>query len=262
MSDAQEGLDRKGFIKTGVDRAHLEAPFIGVIDDAATSCAAVPGFHSLYVYGSVSTGTARVGDSDLDLLMVAETKDVQQTDEVEERLSRRHSNVVRQVSIAIATANEIFAHDGDGLAWRCFLKHYCVCVAGADLTVDLPLCRPSAQLVAGLTADTRPVLEKARADAESPDVDVNATARAVARKLLLTGAALVSMNTGTWTTDRSRAAQELMAAHPERTHDVERALRWADPRGVAAADRAELRDFVDGFGRWLLRELEAALESG
>lgn len=68
MADPHEGLDREGFITTGAQPANVRAPFSAVIDDAAASCAAVTDFHSLYVYGSVSTGMARIGYSDLDLL--------------------------------------------------------------------------------------------------------------------------------------------------------------------------------------------------
>lgn len=85
-------------------------------------------------------------------------------------------------------------------------------------------------------------------------------AHAVARKLLLTGAAVVSLDTGTWTTDRIGAAQWLKGAQPQRTDDIDKALRWADPASAPDVHLTELHEFIDGFGVWLLRELDAALQ--
>lgn len=261
MPDPREGLDENGFITTGADASHLTPPFASIIEEAAVVCGgALPDLHSLYIYGSTAYGGARIGESDVDLLAVlTAAPDQEAIRVVSQRLSRRHSQTVREVSLAAAALGEVLADTMDGLAWRCFIRHYCICVAGEDMTHELPKCRPSAALVAGLTADTAQVLDAGRAAIDS-DGDLVEVARSAARKLLLTAGAVVSLRTGDWTTDRDRAASALAARHPGRTRQLEQATAWASLRANAAVDRDELDEFLNDFGSWMLTALEQALK--
>ncbi len=264
MADPYEGIDENGYITTGAHRSNLSAPFARAIDDAVQMCTGLlPDLHSLYVYGSVARGTARIGDSDFDLVAVFNTDpDPDASLAVSRQLSQRHASIVRDVSIAGAGMPEIHSASANGLAWRCFIRHYCICVAGDDIARTLPRCRPSAALVEGLTADTHQLLDAAR-DAIASTQDFAPLARSIARKLLLTGAAIVSLRTGTWTTDRERAAAALVARYPNRKEQIAQAVTWAAPRFDAAVGRTQLLHFLNDFGAWVLDELRRALvESG
>ncbi len=261
MADPREGLDENGFITTGAHASNLMPPFAAIVDDAVAVCSdALPDLHSLYVYGSTTCGTARIGQSDVDLLAVLSVApDREAARVVSQQLSRRYSQIVREVSVATASLGEVLAETTDGLASRCFIRHYCICVAGDDMTRSLPRCRPSAALIVGLTADTAPLLDAARF-ANDSNGDPATLARSAARKLLLTAAGIVSLRSGDWTTDRSRAASALAAAYPERARQLQRAAAWAVLRPNAPVDRDELREFLNDFGSWVLTTLQQALQ--
>ena len=68
--DPLEGISANGTIVTGASPHRMAPAFKPVILSAVERVSALSGRHSLYVYGSVATGTARVGPSDVDLLTV------------------------------------------------------------------------------------------------------------------------------------------------------------------------------------------------
>jgi hypothetical protein len=164
---------------------------------------------------------------------------------------------VREVAVAIAPLREVVGDGPAGLAWRCFLRHYCVCVGGDDLRPGLHRCRPSPDLAWAFNGDVGGVLERARAqlrDAEdlSPDA-VERLARGVARKLLLVAASVVSVRHGIWTTDRGTGVRLLADAHPELREPLVQALEWSQ---AAPTDREGLLRLVEGLGSWLVRALQ------
>ena len=59
-----------GTITTGAHRDRLSISFRPVLERALEHLASTAGTPSLYVYGSVATGTARVGSSDVDLVTI------------------------------------------------------------------------------------------------------------------------------------------------------------------------------------------------
>lgn len=259
MTDPAEGVDVDGYITTGADRANLRSPFLEVVDEAVASCRArCRDDPALYVYGSVATGTAVEGVSDLDLLVVvtsAHDRDV--LGGLARELSAKHRDIVREVGLAVATPDEVVADSDEGIAWRCFVKHYCVCVDGVDLAADLPRCRPSSALARGFAAGTEAVVQDV-ADRlpEASDAEVGVLARRAARRLLLAGAVTASIAAGTWTTSRDRAVDLLAARHPRWRDELQRAARWADPLHLPAVTREELERFLDEFGGWLLRHVD------
>ncbi len=259
MTDPAEGVDVDGYITTGVDRVHRREPFAGVVDAVVAACRSrCRDGPVLYLYGSVATGTAVVGTSDLDLLaVVTSAHDRDALEDLARELSAEHRVVVREVCLAVTSSDEVFADSDDGLAWRCFLKHYCVCVDGTDLAAELPRCRPSRALARGLAAGTDTVLQDV-ADRlpEASDAEMGVLARRAARRLLLAGAVVASIEADTWTTSRDRAVDLLTDRHPRRSDDVRRAAGWADPVRVPAVTRQELATFLDEFGGWILQRVD------
>ncbi len=258
MTDPAEGVDVDGYITTGVDRANLCSPFLEVVAEAVGGCRTRCRDDAvLYVYGSVATGTAVEGVSDLDLLaVVTSAHDRDALDGLARELSARHRGVVREVGLAVTSPDEVFADSDEGVAWRCFLRHYCVCVDGVDLAADLPRCRPSRALVRGFAAGTETVLEDVadRLPAAS-DAEVGELARRAARRLLLAGAVAASIEADTWTTSRDRAVGLLCARHARWSDELQRAARWADPVRAPAVTRTGLAMFLEEFGSWILRRV-------
>jgi hypothetical protein len=214
-----------------------------VIADCVAALTAYPELDGLYLYGSVATGQARPPHSDLDLLALwTSTVDVS---DVVSALSTRHSAVVREVGLAQATVDSLA-----GAADACFLKHYCLPLAGRDRRTTLPRCRPSRALADGFNDDLAAVVHTLRStvdNASTPAARV-AAVRKAARRLLLAAATIESVSHGTWSTDRGTGAALLSRHHPEWTDVAARALAWSAGRGP---DDGVQRLFE--LGDWLVR---------
>lgn len=251
--DPAEGVDADGHIVTGVAREHIPSGYRPAVADCAARLHEMFGarLHSLYLYGSVATGQARPPGSDLDLLAVwADGVGPADLAGAEAELSERHAGLVREVGIASAALTEVFADDRDGLGWRCFLRHCCVWLAGADLRPALPACRPTRAVADALNDDVGALVVAWRAGlgaARTPG-DVAMIARAAARKLLLVAATLESVEHGGWTTDRAAGAALLAIHHPKWAQVSEQALDWcSDPDRPTIDDVNRLLD----LGDWL-----------
>jgi hypothetical protein len=235
--DPDEGVDADGYLVTGASLDRVPPGYQPVIADCVAALTAYPELDGLYLYGSVATGQARPPDSDLDLLALwTSTVDVSA---VVTELSTRHGAVVREVGLAEATVDSL-AGEADG----CFLKHYCVPLAGRDRRPELPRCRPSRAVAAGFAGDLPAVLGSI-VDRESDPVTAT---RKVARQLLLGAATIESVSHATWSTDRDTGVALLSRHHPEWTDVAARALRSS--AGLGSGDGVEQ---LLALGDWLQR---------
>ncbi|MET9022653.1 hypothetical protein ABZV93_21995 [Actinopolymorpha sp. NPDC004070] len=233
-ADPAEGLDADGFITTGADLANVRAPYDAVLADVRTTVEARLGseLHGLYLYGSVATGQAVPPTSDLDLsVILTSPRGIETCRRIGEELSARHRSVVREVGISPGLLDDVLAEGDQGRAERCFLKHYCVNVAGTDLRPDLPRCRSDTAIARGFVGELAPRIRQftERLDAAVTPAEVEAVAVLVARRLLMAAAVVYSIPDRTWTTARANGAGMLGRHHPAYADHAARALAWIDP---------------------------------
>jgi uncharacterized protein len=203
--DPAEGVDADGYVVTGVSVDNVPPAYRPVVADCVAALTGFPELDGLYLYGSVATGQARPPASDLDLLALwTSTVD---TSAVVAELSTRHGAMVREVGLAHGTVDWL-ASEADG----CFLKHYCVPLAGRDRRVELPRYRASRALADGFNADLDTTLRSI--------VDGKAPAARARRRVLLAVATIESVSHATWSTDRDTGAALLRQHHPEWTDAV------------------------------------------
>ena len=134
--DPLEGVTSAGMIVTGAHRSRVPVDFKPVIDKAVERLGSFEGAHSLYVYGSVATGTARVGYSDVDLVTVG--LDAATSRRLGETLSVDFPKLCRGVEVGAAQASAYWGSDDKAYGNRVFLRHYCVHLAGPDIGDGLP----------------------------------------------------------------------------------------------------------------------------
>jgi hypothetical protein len=222
VADPDEGVAADGTIRTGAHRARVPAAFEPILTDAIAFLGD-PGA-SLYVYGSVATGTVRPGSSDVDLLSIG----LPEAAVLGQRLSARYADRCRGVEIAAATAAD-FAGDTDAVyGYRVFLRHYCVHLAGPDPSTALPAFPADAQAARGFNGDIGQHLWEWRQDLESGAVAADVLGVRAARKTLLAGAGLVSVHDHTWTTDRSRAVRRWGELEPGLAAQLGQLHSWAE----------------------------------
>jgi hypothetical protein len=246
--DPAEGVDADGYLVTGASVEHIPAVYRPVVADCVETLTAAfgPRLDGLYLYGSVATGQARPPESDLDLLAVwTSTVDLGRVAAVVRALSTRHGAIVREVGLAQVTTLGL-AGDAD----RCFLKHYCVPLAGRDRRPDYPRYRPSRALADGFNDDLPSVVHRLRStvDAAGTPAERAIAGRKAARRLLLAVATIESVSHAIWSTDRATGAALLARHHPEWTDVAARALDWSAGRGNPDG----VEDLL-ALGDWLTR---------
>lgn len=258
VKDLEEGLDAQGFIVTGVDSARVPTIFQRVLDDLIDQ---VDENVSVYVCGSVATGRAMVGHSDIDIVTFG--MDPAHAEQLARQLSKDHAKLAREVAIGAWNIRDLAQGDA-GYGNRVFLKHYCAWLAGPDPATELPRFRGDVLAARGFNGDFPAMAagwEQALVDLgpESPE-PVSRVARRIGRKSLFAVSGLVSVHDQVWTTDRATSADRWGQLHPDLTEDLSVLLDWGDETTspttveVARVLRTSVRTLVGQFesdiGAW------------
>lgn len=270
--DPLEGIAADGFITTGADPANIKAPYDTIIDDATITVRDELGedLHSLYLYGSIATGQARPPQSDVDLLAVVFSKVAAgMCAHISSALSGRYDDLVRTVWIAPTALDDVLDED-QGLAERCFIKHYCVHLTGHDLRPSLPRCTFSAELARAFNSDLASHLEEGlrRLETAGDPAGITNIAQTSSKRLLMAAAVALSTTRGRWSTDRGLGRQLLVEDYPERAEQTGLAHRWArmgealPGGGDLEPTRREVGMLLNDWGWWLVDELQHRLTPG
>lgn len=236
MRDPDEGLDSAGRIVTGVRRERVPADFEPVL---AAVVGRLTDASALYVYGSLATGRAVRGRSDVDVLAIGVDPDV--AGEVTLLLSRQFSPLAREVAVGVLPGLPT-GEGSEAYGNRVFLRHYCVAIHGPDPASLWPAFPGDVRAARGFNGNL-PSLLGAWLEASS-DEDPGPLARRVARKTLFAVSGLVSVHDSTWTTDRAFASKRWASLQPALRADLDRLWRWGE--GEESPTRSALRDALHG----------------
>jgi hypothetical protein len=254
VRDPWEGVSPAGTIVTGARRDRVPADFEPVLAAAADRVSSRDEQASLYLYGSVATGQARLPASDVDLFTIDLRADDARA--IGRDLSRQFSRLCRSVDIGAATANAYAGDTDAAYGNRVFLRHYSVHLSGPprhesarDYPADVRAARGFNGDIALHAGRWRRAL-----DAGGDHVEL---ARGLARKSLLAVAGLVSIHDGTWTTDRVGSARRWAQLAPDLGRDLETLVTWMD--GDVIPDRAHVDRVLDGLVAELVRTFAATV---
>lgn len=237
--DPLEGIAPDGAIVTGADRSRVPPIFEPVIAAGISTLRSHP-TASLYLYGSVATGQARPGHSDVDLLTVGVEPATARN--IGAQLSACFSDLCRGVEVAPVDMDDLHGDSDQAYGNRAFLRHYCVHLAGPDPCRDWPAFPADVRAARGFNGDIARHTERWQA-ALHEGADPRRLGRSLARKTLLATAGLVSVHDGSWTTDRSAAARRWAAIRPEAAGDLRAFLAWSE--GIDLPDLATTQRALD-----------------
>ena len=240
VRDPGEGVAADGTITTGAARSRVPQVFEPVLSTAARAIAAAGRDASAYLYGSVATGQARPGSSDVDLLTVG--LDPGRAAEIGRELSGQFAGLCRGVEIATATPDDLAGGSDEAYGFRVFVRHYCVHLAGPDCGHSLPRFPADARAARGFNGDIAQYAARWRG-ALAAGAQPGRLGRQLARKTLLAVAGLVSIHDATWTTDRELAAHRWAQLEPGLGPALEALLTWSD--GQALPGRPALQEMLD-----------------
>ena len=254
MHDPLEGVTSLGTIETGASRDRVPAMFEPVLDNAVVAVRATNRAASLYLYGSVATGTAQAPRSDVDLLTVG--LPLGEAAAIGRALSLRFSDLCRAVEVAAAQPSDFLGATDEACGGRVFLRHYCVRLAGPDLHSALPDFSADVRAARGFNGD---IAQHARHwwRELQEGCDPVQLSRRLARKSLFAVAGLVSLHDATWTTDRTAAAARWAGLNPVLASDLRMLLTWAT--GNETPDRYDVEAALDGVVAQIVASFETTI---
>ncbi|MFD7337617.1 nucleotidyltransferase domain-containing protein [Streptomyces violascens] len=226
--------------------------------------------HSAYLYGSVPRGTARVGRSDLDVLLALHDDpteaDRAKAQNLEAELDAGFE-VIDGAGILLfgrdVLLSELERYD---LGW--FVACLCTPLLGDDLAEHLPRYRPTSLLARETNGDLGDALPRWRRQAEEAtgtaeatgvteateaiaDAALRSLVRGASRKLVRTAFTLVMPRYGGWTSDLAEQADIFGRYYPERAEQLRKVAVLA---GNPVADRNVLDMYTENLGPWLAAE--------
>ncbi len=258
------GLDSQGYIEREGSLGRIPRAFRPVVATARDRVLDVFGarLHSAYLYGSIPRGTARVGRSDLDLLLALreEPTNADRADArtIEEALDKEFQQIDGAGVLLVSRAGALSELERYDLGW--FVACLCTPLAGEDLAEYLPRYRPDSLLARETNGDLalflsrwRERIAEATAEVGAGDSDEAARplVRSISRHLVRTGFTLVMPRWNGWTSDLHEMAEVFGRYYPERAAELRAAAVAAyEPTGGLAV----LRSYVDDLGPWLAEE--------
>jgi hypothetical protein len=228
VRDPHEGLSASGTIRTGADISRVAELFRSVHQAASALIQEREASASVYAYGSVVTGQARAGVSDVDLLTIGLTPSDANVSGAE--LSKRFADVCRGVEIGAAEGGDFVGETDESYGNRVFLRHYCVLLAGSDAHRPRHDFAGDRRAARGFNGDIAQHVRRWRTaldTGEEEEAAVGLLAQRMARKSLLAVAGLVSVHDHTWTTDRETSASRWSEIEPAHRTGLAQLMSWA-----------------------------------
>lgn len=267
MGTVGRGLDSQGYIEREGSLGRVREAFRPAVAAVRDRVAETFGqrLDSAYLYGSVPRGTARVGRSDLDLLLVLReeptSRDRADADAVAAAVDKECAEIDGVGILLVSRARALSGLETYDLGW--FVACLCTPLLGEDLAEFLPRYRPDSLLARETNGDLALYLPRWRAQASARTTDpreLRTAVRHAARHLVRTGFTLVMPRWGGWTSDLMEMAEAFGAYYPQWAERMRAAAVMAyepDATADAGALRAALREYADGIGPWLAGEYTA-----
>ncbi|WP_043667514.1 nucleotidyltransferase domain-containing protein [Streptomyces xylophagus] len=254
----RRGLDAQGYIEREGSLGRVPHAFRPVVATARDRLIDVYGgrLNSAYLYGSIPRGTARVGRSDLDLLVVTRQEPTEEDRDAArslgEALDKEFPEIDGTGILLYGRARLLSEPETYDMGW--FVACLCTPLLGEDLAEYLPRYRPDPLLARETNGDLALLLPRWReriAGAEDTDEARRPLVRFMSRHLVRTAFTLVMPRWNGWTSDLREMAEAFGAYYPERAEELRRAAVFGyEPTG----DASVLRSYVDDLGPWLADE--------
>jgi len=246
--------DGNGYFTRPCSKELIVSPWREVVDEINEAYRSHLGssLHSAYVRGSVARGTAIAGISDIDTFAVISTSrwkiDLSWAGEVQRRLDEKYP-FQTGVELQFVTCQEV-RDPANSTSIGFVMKHLSACTWGVDLAEQLAPYKPGRYLVEGIHSVETSIKQFRSACRRPLDQDqTRKLCQWLMKKIVRTGFLLVTERERSFTRDLYPSYAAFATHYPEQARFMRTALEWSiDP----VDDIAELTNFVDGFGKWIV----------
>ncbi|GAB7103374.1 nucleotidyltransferase domain-containing protein [Streptomyces phaeofaciens JCM 4814] len=257
----RRGLDARGHIVREGSLARVPGVFRPVVAAVRDRLPDLYGtrLHSAYLYGSIPRGTARVGRSDLDLLVALHEEPTEADRAGGRALVEALDQEFPQIDGGgtLLHGRERLLSDLETYDLGFFVACLCTPLLGDDLAEHLPRYRPDGLLARETNGDLALLLPRWRervagtAYAEDPEQARRPVVRFMSRHLVRTAFTLVMPRWNGWSSDLHEMAEAFAGYYPRRARQLRSAaVLGYEPTG----DPAVLASYVDDLGPWLVEE--------
>lgn len=168
----------------------LQVEFQPVVHEVCQALERILGdqLDSIYLYGSVAKGTAKVGVSDLDICLITlQPLSISQTEQLAtlcDTTAARHFSVSK-IDIDCGTRAQVLA-EKNHYSWGYWIKHHCRCIEGEDLAKHFQPFPPSRDIALAVNGDYQCVLHGyiQRLQQAAPEPQLRRLQKEAARKLI------------------------------------------------------------------------------
>jgi len=252
--DPLERVNSDGEIVTGARRSAIQQEFWPVLERAINHFKLFEPSSSLYVYGSVATGMARAGSSDVDLVTIG--VEAAHAKLLASDLSAAYGGLSRAVEVGPAELCDYEGASDEAYGNRVFLRHYCVHLYGPDPASALPNYLADKAAACGFNGDIG--LRAAQWRVELRESAADTLGRRIARKTLFAVAGLVSIHDSDWTTDRVFSAHRWGVIKPEVADSLVRLVSWGFDTSLQLS-RPEIQTALDGVVAEVVSEFQVRI---
>lgn len=251
---------KQTYIKKEVALSKIPARYKPIISD--TKSALLKNFpekiHSIYLYGSVATGKAKSPTSDLDLLIVLNTKPTQKTKtalkDLSTLLSQKYQKHFREVGFAITYKSEAL-RSKETFALNFFITILCVKIFGDNLFPKDTKFAITKKLACSLNPDIGTSVEEAKKNIKSASKDeVVLKIQSMMKKIIRTAFNLVMVEENQWTTDLDEMTKIFVKHYPDKKEQANTVLKIAKSK---SPNRQEAILILSTFGKWVAREFSS-----
>ena len=260
MRDPDEGLTAEGMIKAGAQRDCVPITFAPVVYEAIEKIRALESRLSLspvslYLYGSVATGTAISPSSDVDLLTIGIPLEF--TKDIAADLSSQFSSICRGVEISPANYTDFQTESDESYGGRVFLRHYCVHLCGLDLVDPEQSFLGDARAARGFNGDIK--IHYSRWLSDKSQANLSQLGRRIARKTLLAVAGLVSVHDHIWTTDRQSSALRFGELNPQWQTALGKLGAWSEDKNTPSISEIDAVLSENGIVKFVVDDFQRTI---
>ena len=223
---SSNGLDQAGYILNPLAYHKILAEFLAPVDGVVQALhqAFSSRIHSIYLYGSVPRGEAKLGYSDLDVCVIFHNELGRVDQDKLHQLACQLGSEYPQISkldIDPGVYHQVL-EPTEKYRWQFWLKQVCCCIWGYDLAKDIEPYRPHGAIAYGLNGD----LETFMSDMASTFARLSSSdiAKIIGKKLIRSAYYLIATKDGSWHTDLARCAKATMTFYPNHQEEIRLAL--------------------------------------